>query len=180
MIRFALALTIIGLPVAAALAQSDDDPPRWMANIARKQHVVMYGIPSPYGAMRDPTPDTAAKLRRGRTVFDRQCASCHGWSGQGTGPEAFALVPAPADLAWLVEVLGVGPTVILSRGYGNCRITATALANTWWVQYFNSADTLILNTIEVTDLPDVAPAAADDFADSIERLAEWTAALCEA
>lgn len=86
----------------------------------------------------------------------------------------------PADLAWLVEVLGVGPTVILSRGYGNCRITATALANTWWVQYFNSADTLILNTIEVTDLPDVAPAAADDFADSIERLAEWTAALCEA
>ncbi|QDF99370.1 hypothetical protein CJ010_23940 [Azoarcus sp. DD4] len=86
----------------------------------------------------------------------------------------------PADLTWLVEVLGVGPTVILSRGYGNCRITATALANTWWVQYFNSADTLILNTIEVTALPDVAPAAADDFADSIARLAEWTAALCEA
>ncbi len=103
MIRYVLALTILGLPVAAALAQSDDDPPRWMANIARKQHVVMYGIPSPYGAMRDPTPDTPAKLRRGRAVFDRQCASCHGWSGQGPGPEAFPLVPAPADLAWLAR-----------------------------------------------------------------------------
>lgn len=86
----------------------------------------------------------------------------------------------PADLAWLAEVLGVGPTVILSRGYGNCRITATALAHTWWVQYFNSADTLILNTVEVTELPDVAPAAAEDFTDSIARLAEWTAALSEA
>ncbi|CAL96411.1 hydrogenase expression/formation protein [Azoarcus olearius] len=86
----------------------------------------------------------------------------------------------PADLAWLVEVLGVGPTVILSRGYGNCRITATALARTWWVQYFNSADTLILNTLEVTELPDVAPAAADDFGDSIARLEEWIATLCDA
>lgn len=101
MIRYALALIIVALPVAAVVAQSDEDPPRWMANIARKQHVIMYGIPSPYAAMRDPTPDTPAKLRRGRAVFDRQCASCHGWSGQGTGPEAFALVPAPADLAWL-------------------------------------------------------------------------------
>jgi mono/diheme cytochrome c family protein len=36
-------------------------------------------------------------------VFDRQCSSCHGWTGQGTGPEAFALVPAPADLEWLAR-----------------------------------------------------------------------------
>lgn len=87
---------------------------------------------------------------------------------------------SPADLAWLAGALGAGPVVILSRGYGNCRISSTALAHTWWVQYFNSSDTLILNTIEVTALPDVAPAAADDFADSIQRLREWTAALGEA
>jgi len=85
----------------------------------------------------------------------------------------------PDDLNWLVASLGIGPTVILSRGYGNCRITSTGLARTWWVQYFNSADTLILNTLEVTDLPDVAPAAADDFADSIVRLHEWTDSLGE-
>ncbi|MBW0006871.1 MAG: c-type cytochrome, partial [Sphingomonas sp.] len=29
------------------------------------------------------------------------CTPCHGWTGQGGGPEAFALVPAPADLEWL-------------------------------------------------------------------------------
>jgi mono/diheme cytochrome c family protein len=74
-----------------------------MANLARKQQAVMHGVPRPYNAMRDSTPDTTAKLRRGRTVFDRNCASCHGWSGQGYGPDAFALVPAPADLEWLAR-----------------------------------------------------------------------------
>lgn len=105
MIRYAVAIAMIGVPIAAlaAVAQSDQGPPRWMANIARKQHVIMNGVPRPYGAMRDTSPDTRAKLRRGRALFDRNCASCHGWSGQGTGPDAFALVPAPADLEWLAR-----------------------------------------------------------------------------
>jgi hydrogenase-1 operon protein HyaF len=83
----------------------------------------------------------------------------------------------PEDLAYLGEALGVGPVVILSRGYGNCRITRTRLRDTWWVQYFNSSDKLILNTLEVTGLPDVAPAAEEDYADSIVRLEEWIEAL---
>jgi mono/diheme cytochrome c family protein len=74
-----------------------------MANIARKQHVIMHGVPRPYTTARDPWRDTAAKLRRGRVVFEQQCASCHGWSGHGTGPDAFAMVPAPADLEWLAR-----------------------------------------------------------------------------
>lgn len=99
--RCGLAVAIACLPVAAAVGQSDLDLPRWMANMARKQHVIMYGVPGPYANMSDPLPDTQAKLRQGRTLFDRHCASCHGWSGHGTGPDAFALVPAPADLEWL-------------------------------------------------------------------------------
>ena len=101
MIRIALALTIVGVPLAAMAAQSDQGPPRWAANIVRKQHVIMNGIPIPYRASRDRLPDTSAKLRRGAVVFERHCSACHGWSGQGGGPDAFALVPAPADLEWL-------------------------------------------------------------------------------
>ena len=105
MIRNAIASAVVSLPLAAAAAtaQYDQGPPRWMANIARKQHVVMYGVPRPDTTARDPSPDTAAKLRRGSALFDRHCASCHGWSGQGTGPDAFGLVPAPADLQWLAR-----------------------------------------------------------------------------
>lgn len=76
------------------------------------------------------------------------------------------------DIAFLMTTLGGGPTVILSRGYGNCRITSTAVRNIWWVQYFNSQDTLILNSIEVSRVPAVACAAAEDIADSKARLEE--------
>jgi hydrogenase-1 operon protein HyaF len=100
------------------------------------------------------------------------------------GPQAQAhvvnltLLPVtPEDLAWLVGALEVGPVTLLSRGYGNCRITSTRLRHTWWVQYFNSMDHLILNTIEVAQVPEVALAAAEDFADSTERLGEWLTTL---
>lgn len=89
-----------------------------------------------------------------------------------------SLLPlSPEDLAFITACLGVGKTAILSRGYGNCRITATAIQNVWWVQYFNSTDTLILNTLEVVDVPLVACASAEDLADSRERLQEIREAL---
>jgi len=77
-----------------------------------------------------------------------------------------------ADLDHLEASLGIGTVAILSRGYGACRIRNTGRPNVWWVQYFNSMEKLILNTIEIVDLPEVALAAADDYTDSIERLGE--------
>lgn len=76
------------------------------------------------------------------------------------------------DLAYLDNRLGQGAVAILSRGYGNCRITSTAVRNAWWVRYYNSREALILNTIELTRLPGVACAAVQDLEDSAERLAE--------
>lgn len=76
------------------------------------------------------------------------------------------------DLIHLGTELGVGPATILSRGYGNCRIGATSVPNVWWVKYFNSQDALILNTIEIVDVPEVALAAPEDFADTADRLRE--------
>lgn len=76
------------------------------------------------------------------------------------------------DLNFLGERLGVGPITVLSRGYGNCRIGSTRKKNVWWVKYYNSEDVLILNTIEVIDIPEVAKAAPEDLADSALRLKE--------
>lgn len=75
-----------------------------------------------------------------------------------------------ADVRWLVDKLGYGGVTILSRGYGNCRITKTKLNYAWWVQYFNSTDAMILNTLEITDVPEVACAASEDIRASHERL----------
>jgi mono/diheme cytochrome c family protein len=98
-----LIAAIVAVPLAAATAQSDEGPPRWAANMVRKEQVVMHGVPQPYASMRDPRPDTQAKLEHGRAIFERHCAACHGWTGEGTGPDAFAQIPAPADLEWLAR-----------------------------------------------------------------------------
>lgn len=76
------------------------------------------------------------------------------------------------DLGYLIERLGEGPLTILSRGYGNCRISSTAVENVWWVQYFNSQDKNILNTLEIGGVPEVAAAALEDLQDSAERLGQ--------
>ncbi len=76
------------------------------------------------------------------------------------------------DVVYLDDRVGKGPVTILSRGYGNCRITSTGTRNVWWVQYFNSREAMILNTLEVTAIPEVACAAQEDIDDSADRLHE--------
>jgi hydrogenase-1 operon protein HyaF len=85
----------------------------------------------------------------------------------------------PEDHQVMQASVPVGPVAMISRGFGNCRITSTLLRGVWRVQYFNSMNTLILNTIEVVDVPEVALAAAEDLEDSKSRLAELVAWMDE-
>lgn len=87
----------------------------------------------------------------------------------------------PDDQQVLEQALPGGQVAMISRGFGNCHITSTALRNVWRVQYFNSMKTLILNTIEIVEVPMVALAAPEDLLDSRERLAElvtWIGETC--
>ncbi|HET7863659.1 MAG TPA: hydrogenase expression/formation C-terminal domain-containing protein, partial [Burkholderiaceae bacterium] len=59
----------------------------------------------------------------------------------------------------------------------NCRISNTLRPHCWRAVYYNSQDAVILNTVEVTELPEVAQAAPEDLADSRDRLAEVLAWL---
>ena len=119
-------------------------------------------LPLPVGAMNVP-----ALVNEMQEAMDR--------CGPGSAPHVFnlTLLPlSPEDAAHLDALLDGGTVVILSRGFGNCRISSTAARHVWRVQYFNNMQTLILNTIEVVELPEVAVAAAEDLAESHERLAE--------
>ena len=78
----------------------------------------------------------------------------------------------PDDHRVLEQALPIGPVAIISRGFGNCIITSTLARDVWRVQYFNTMNTLILNTLEIVDAPEVALAAVEDLVDSRERLGE--------
>ncbi|WP_374701964.1 hydrogenase expression/formation C-terminal domain-containing protein, partial [Ideonella sp. B508-1] len=54
---------------------------------------------------------------------------------------------APEDIGFLDHVLGTGRVLILSRGYGNCRITNCQVPHTWRVVYYTSQDTVIPDSV---------------------------------
>ena len=84
-----------------------------------------------------------------------------------------SLLPmSPSDGKHLGEVLAAGPVRILSRGYGSCRITSTVVRDTWWVQYVNGYGNPMVDSIEITDMPEVAVASAEDIAESAARVKE--------
>lgn len=90
----------------------------------------------------------------------------------GAGPHVINLTLLPlseSDVLWINDCLGTGSVMALTRGYGNCRISSTRIPNCWRLTYFNSQDAMILDTIEITDLPEVICAAPEDLCDSLER-----------
>jgi hydrogenase-1 operon protein HyaF len=94
-------------------------------------------------------------------------------SGQAAHVINLTLLPlSEADTTYLDQILGTGPVEILSRGYGDCQMISTAVPGIWWVRYRNSMGKLILNTLEVVDVPAVARAAQEDIDDSALRLKE--------
>lgn len=97
----------------------------------------------------------------------------HWRAGQPAEVVNLTLLPVSLeDIGYLDHCIGTGRVVILSRGYGNCRITNARVPNTWRVVYYNSQDAVILNAVEVVDMPEVACAAAEDLADTEARLVE--------
>lgn len=91
--------------------------------------------------------------------------------GQPNHVISLSLLPmSDPDMALLKQVLGLGPVEIVSRGYGDCRVTATAHRHVWSVQFTNASDKVILDTIEIGTVPRAALAAPEDFADSARHL----------
>ena len=48
---------------------------------------------------KNPVAASAASIKRGRNLYETNCASCHGAQGRGDGPVSKTLLPKPADLA---------------------------------------------------------------------------------
>lgn len=62
-----------------------------------------FGAPPDYRGARNPLSIDAKTISEGRTLYQANCASCHGPVGAGNGDLAKALNPSPALLAYLIQ-----------------------------------------------------------------------------
>ncbi|MEJ7137566.1 hydrogenase expression/formation protein [Amphibiibacter pelophylacis] len=124
-----------------------------------------------------PAPDGVLNATPLLIEIQGQCRDRATLLAAGQTPAAhvinLTLLPmTPLDIAFLDHQLGTGRILILSRGYGNCRITNSLTPDTWRVVYYNSQETVILNSVEITGLPEVVTAAPEDLVDAEARLAD--------
>ena len=64
--------------------------------------------PAEYAGMTNPHEGDQAAIQAGQELFQAQCVSCHGETGQGDGPAAASLDPHPQNLAENVPGLSDG------------------------------------------------------------------------
>ena len=78
--------TVIALGVVLAISAASQEPDAWRVPDAAKQ-------------ITNPVPKSDAALAAGKSIFAANCASCHGDTGKGDGPDAMMYTPEPADLS---------------------------------------------------------------------------------
>ena len=60
----------------------------------------------PLATHQNPLPATPESIARGRLIYLANCASCHGTDGNGNGPHADGLLPAPGAIGSRIAELG--------------------------------------------------------------------------
>ena len=63
-------------------------------------------------------PTRVVDVNHGRSQFERVCASCHGLTGRGDGPEAKKLKTPPPRIGDLDAMRAVSPATMLQRSSG--------------------------------------------------------------
>jgi cytochrome c553 len=101
-------------------------------------------VPESAENVKNPLKHTAYSIRKGRTLFQANCAPCHGITGKGDGPSSAALIPPPADLTkpWEPEDTDGALFYMISKGHKPMPKWKVALNNTQRWELVNYIKTL--------------------------------------
>lgn len=77
--------------------------PEVRSRMARHWTYMHQGIPAEYRGVRNPFAADAKTVSEGHTLYQENCASCHGPTGMGEGDAGRALNPSPALLAYMIQ-----------------------------------------------------------------------------
>ena len=83
------------------------------------------------------------------------------------------LVPLSADDRHVIDaLLGTVPLGLACGAYGTCRLTATRVRGVWRLRHYDITGAVIVDTIEIGDVPQIARVMYDDIDRAADRLVE--------
>ncbi|WP_417516135.1 c-type cytochrome [Marinobacter sp.] len=68
-------------------------------SMIRHRFVMRNGIDEKYANKVNPLQSTSNNIKEGKVLYEYNCASCHGTSGQGDGEAGINLTPRPSNIA---------------------------------------------------------------------------------
>ena len=68
-------------------------------NVSAQEQAKPWDVPANYKSMKNPVAKGDASNKAGKTLYDKNCASCHGKTGLGDGVKARALKTAAGDFS---------------------------------------------------------------------------------
>ena len=81
-------------------------------------------VPPAFVGRKNPLPDDAATIARGRALFLQNCKPCHGENADGKGPASVGLDPPPANFRDGVRLASHGDDYLFWRVTVGKRATA--------------------------------------------------------
>jgi mono/diheme cytochrome c family protein len=89
-----LGLMIIALSITACGSQETQTP-----FFGDESAEIQFEIPEAYDGLRNPYVNDPEQILAGELLFEANCASCHGITGEGDGPASGGINPPPGNLA---------------------------------------------------------------------------------
>ena len=96
-------------------------------------------------------------------------------TGKGNAIDRRSLPLAPGEYDQLRETLGTGEVHADVEALGPTRIQETGIHGVWWITHYNAHDQVIAEFIEVTAIPQMLKAHADDMREGLDALNEQLA-----
>jgi len=91
-------------------------------------------------------------------------------SGESSAIDLSALPLTPADLDWLLKMLGSGEIRVTLQASGESTLDETACPGVWWVTHRNEQGAVTSQFIEVAFVPELVKAHPQDVASGLETL----------
>jgi hydrogenase-1 operon protein HyaF len=91
-------------------------------------------------------------------------------AGESTVIDLHSMPFGPGDEEDLLAALGTGEVAAQLQALGESRVTETIYPGVWIVDHYNTHGQRIAFQVEVTPVPSVLVAHADDMADGLQRL----------